>query len=75
MLGAMEKTTLRPLGRFVIALDTSALLALLNRRDPDHLRVRDALLADSGPYLVLAGILAETASGAIAREGTIRVLP
>ncbi|MEA2642609.1 MAG: uncharacterized protein QOF51_4003 [Chloroflexota bacterium] len=45
----------------MITLDTSAIFALLNRRDPDHDRVRRALLDDSGPYLVPAGILAEIA--------------
>jgi predicted nucleic acid-binding protein len=45
----------------MIALDTSALFALLNRRDPDHERVRAALLLDSGPFVVPAGILAEIA--------------
>jgi predicted nucleic acid-binding protein len=43
----------------VITLDTSGLLALANRRDPDHERCKAALLADAGPYLVPAGILAE----------------
>lgn len=46
-------------GPSVVTLDTSALFALLNRRDPDHERVTQALLADRGPYLVPAGILAE----------------
>jgi uncharacterized protein len=45
----------------VITLDTSGLLALLNRRDLDHGRVRAALDSDLGPYLVPAGILAEIA--------------
>lgn len=45
----------------MITLDTSGLFALLNRRDPDHGRTREALLEDSGPYLVPAGILAEVA--------------
>ena len=45
----------------VITLDTSGALALLNRRDPDHEAARVALLEDSGPYLVPAGILAELA--------------
>jgi predicted nucleic acid-binding protein len=45
----------------VITLDTSGLLALLNRRDPDHTRVRGVVDTDSGPYLVPAGILAEIA--------------
>jgi predicted nucleic acid-binding protein len=43
----------------VITLDTSGLFALLNRRDPAHTKVRKALLADHGPYLVPAGILGE----------------
>jgi predicted nucleic acid-binding protein len=46
-------------GRAIVTLDTSALFALLNRRDPDHQTVRTALDADRGPYLVPAGILAE----------------
>jgi len=45
----------------MITLDTSALFALMNRKDPDHERVKHALLADPGPYLVPAGILAEIA--------------
>jgi len=48
-------------GEALITLDTSGLFALLNRRDPDHGRAREALLEDSGPYLVPAGILAEVA--------------
>ena len=48
-----------PLGRAIVTLDTSAVFALLNRRDPDHEPVTQALLADRGPYLVPAGILAE----------------
>jgi predicted nucleic acid-binding protein len=48
-------------GEALITLDTSGLFALLNRRDPDHRRAREALLEDSGPYLVPAGILAEVA--------------
>jgi hypothetical protein len=43
----------------IVTLDTSALFALLNHRDPDHEPVKQALLADRGPYLVPAGILAE----------------
>lgn len=45
----------------MITLDTSGLFALLNRRDPDHEPVKAAILGDSGPYLVPAGILAEIA--------------
>jgi len=43
----------------MITLDTSALFALLNRKDPDHEPVTKVLLADPGPYLVPGGILAE----------------
>jgi predicted nucleic acid-binding protein len=43
----------------VLTLDTSALFALVNRKDPAHKAVKQALLADTGPYLVSAGILAE----------------
>jgi predicted nucleic acid-binding protein len=48
-------------GRVLITLDTSGIFALLNRRDKDHERVKTALFADRGPYLVPAGILAEVA--------------
>lgn len=43
----------------MITLDTSALFSLFNRKDPDHSRIKEALLADPGPYLVPAGIMAE----------------
>lgn len=43
----------------VITLDTSAVIPLLDRRDPDHKRVRAAFVEDGGPYLVPAWILAE----------------
>jgi predicted nucleic acid-binding protein len=43
----------------MITLDTSGILALANRRDPDHLRVRNVFDGDPGPYLIPAGILAE----------------
>jgi uncharacterized protein len=43
----------------VITLDTSGLVALLDRRDPDHERVVAAFDQDRGPYLIPAGILAE----------------
>lgn len=49
------------MGEALIALDTSGLFALLNRRDKDHERTKAALLNDRGPYLVPAGILAEIA--------------
>ena len=53
----------------MITLDTSAIFALLNRQDPDHKRVKEALMADPGPYLVPAGILAEIAYLAERRLG------
>jgi predicted nucleic acid-binding protein len=43
----------------MITLDTSAVFALANRKDPDHKRVRRAFETDGGPYLVPAGALAE----------------
>ncbi len=43
----------------MIVLDTSALFALLNRRDPQHAVIRSTVESDPGPYLVPAGILAE----------------
>ena len=43
----------------MITLDTSALYALVDRRDPDHASMLDELQRDSGPYVVPAGILAE----------------
>ena len=43
----------------MITLDTSALYALINRRDTNHDRIKRAFLADGGPYLVPVGILAE----------------
>ena len=53
----------------MITLDTSALFALLNRKDPDHGRVKALLLSDPGPYLVPMGILAEIAYLAERRLG------
>jgi len=43
----------------LITLDTSALIGLLDRREADHARLRKAFLADGGPYMVPAWILAE----------------
>ena len=45
----------------MITLDTSALYALVNRRDPSHDAIRNLVLSDGGPLLVPAGILAEIA--------------
>jgi predicted nucleic acid-binding protein len=43
----------------MITLDTSGVLAALNRADPDHARARQALELEPGPLIVPAGILAE----------------
>ena len=51
----------RALGRTVITLDTSALYALLNRRDRAHTASVQALKDDPGPYLVPAATLGEIA--------------
>src|SRR5262245_17642579 len=45
----------------MITLDSSALFALLNRRDPDHRRVTAAVQQDSGPYIIPAAVLGEIA--------------
>jgi predicted nucleic acid-binding protein len=45
----------------VITLDSSAVFALLNRRDPDHRRVKAALEQESGPWFVPAAVLGEIA--------------
>lgn len=43
----------------MITVDTSALLARLNRRDPDHERVLRAMANEPGPWIVPAAILGE----------------
>lgn len=43
----------------MITLDTSGILAALNRGDRDHSRARETLLTERGPLVVPAGILAE----------------
>lgn len=45
----------------MITLDTSAVVALLDRGDVDHVAVRHAVESDRGPWLVPAGLLAEVA--------------
>ena len=57
----------------MLTLDSSALFALLNRADPGHAAVRDALARDHGPHIVPAGILAETAYLVETRYG-VRVM-
>ena len=53
----------------MIALDTSALLALFNR-EPHHQVAAAALESDPRPYLVPAGILAEVTYMLEVRHGT-----
>jgi predicted nucleic acid-binding protein len=55
----------------VITLDTSALFALLDRRDPDHGAVAVSLRSDPGPFVVPVGILAEVAYLVEGRLGPI----
>ena len=43
----------------MITLDTSAIVALLDRRDQDHGAVTEALRRESPPYLVPAAVLGE----------------
>jgi hypothetical protein len=43
----------------MITLDTSALIALMDRRDPDHAVVAAALRAQRPPFLVPAAVLGE----------------
>jgi len=45
----------------VVTLDTSALVALLAKRDAHHQRMRSLLLAEKPPYLVPEPVLAELA--------------
>lgn len=45
----------------MITLDSSALLALANVSDAEHVLVRTALFDDAGPYVVPTGILGEIA--------------
>jgi predicted nucleic acid-binding protein len=43
----------------LITVDTSALFARLNRRDPDHERVLRAMANKPGPWIIPAAILGE----------------
>ena len=45
----------------MITLDSSALIAITNAADPDHLTVTKALFAEEEPWLIPQGILAEVA--------------
>ncbi len=48
-------------GGRVITLDSSAIIAITNAEDPDHLTVTAALLAEQEPWMIPQGILAEVA--------------
>jgi predicted nucleic acid-binding protein len=45
----------------VIALDSSAIIALFLRRDQDHAHAVEVVQSDTGPLIVPAGILSEVA--------------
>lgn len=45
----------------MLTLDTSGILAGLNKHDPHHAEARAALGDDGGPFIVPAGIMAEVA--------------
>jgi predicted nucleic acid-binding protein len=45
----------------MITLDSSALIAITNADDPDHTTVTTALLAETEPWFIPQGILAEVA--------------
>lgn len=53
----------------MIVLDTSAILALLDRDDPDHDVCVAALVRERRPYLIPAGILAEVGYLAVLKVG------
>jgi predicted nucleic acid-binding protein len=53
----------------VLTLDTSGILAAQNERDPHHSEALVALQADSGPFIVPAGIMAEATYMIEARLG------
>ena len=54
----------------MITLDSSALFALTDRKDRSHLRLKRALVAGRGPYLIPAPILAEIIYMIESRLGT-----
>ena len=58
----------------MITLDSSALYALIDRRDRSHARLKRALAAERGPYLVPAAILAEIGYMIESRLGTNALL-
>ncbi len=58
----------------MITLDSSALYALTDRKDRSHARLRRALSADGGPYLIPSAILAEIGYMIESRLGTKALL-
>ena len=58
----------------MITLDSSALFGLTDRRDRSHARLKRALAADRGPYLIPAAILAEIGYMIESRLGTNALL-
>ena len=56
-------------GTVLLVLDTSAIVALLDQREPRHPAVREAFVADGGPFVVPAPILAEVAYMLVRRLG------
>jgi hypothetical protein len=55
----------------MITLDTSAIIALLDRRDRDHAAVTETLRQESAPYLVPAAVLGEVGYFIEARLGQV----
>ena len=53
-----------------MTLDTSAVLALLNRKDQDHQRIKEAIFSANTGYRIPIGILAEIAYLIETRFGT-----
>lgn len=58
----------------MLTIDTSALVAMIAPRDPNHDRVLEMLLSDAGPYILAAGALAEATYMMQARVGA-RLVP
>lgn len=57
----------------MITLDTSAIVALINKREPHHRVVRQTMLEDPGPYVIPTLIFAEVGYPLEARYG-LRVI-
>jgi hypothetical protein len=61
--------TAAELAAFVITLDTSAIIALLDRKDPDHESVAAPMRLETPPYLIPAAVLGEVGYFIEARLG------